>query len=96
MREDYAHKKYPNCFSAKLTNEDTDNINIVFAKAKIDKNGKISKEQKIEIISDFNINKEGLKVVLKRLLDLSEEYSKRYDVDILQEILDEYDEAGEK
>lgn len=95
MRDVHAEKIYPNCFAARLDGEEEENINIVFGNAQFDSDGCISKEKSIKIVSDININKEGLKVILKGLLDLAEDYNKKYDVDILAEIIEDFEEVGE-
>lgn len=97
MRNEKISKLYPNCFGARLEESDEyNNINIVFAEANVDTNGGIEKEKDVEIISDINVNKEGLKVIIKKLLDLAEEYNERYNTDILGEIIKEFEEAGEE
>ena len=89
-------KIFPNCFAARLEEQDEDNISMIFGKAKFDSDGKISKSEEIEIVSDININKEGLKVILKRLIDLADEYNEKYNIDILGEILSDFEEVGEE
>jgi hypothetical protein len=97
MGNDARSKLYPNCFGARLEeSQDWNNINIVFAETKVNTNGDIEKEKELDIVSDINVNKEGLKVIIKGLLDLAEEYNERYDTDILGEIVKEFEEAGEE
>lgn len=96
MRDVNVEKVYPNCFAARLEGEEEDNINIVFGNAQFDNEGSIAKDKDVEIVSDININKEGLKVILKGLIDLAEEYNKKYNIDILGEIIEDFEEVGEE
>lgn len=89
-------KTYPNCFMARLEDAENYNINIVFAKATFDKEGHIDKNEDINIISNVNINKEGLKVVLRGLLNVAEEYSEKYGINILDELINDFEEVGEE
>lgn len=95
MREEH-EKTYPNCFKASLEDSEDKNINIVFAKAKFDSEGHIDKNKDIDILSNVNINKEGLKVVLRGLLNVAEDYNKRYNINILDELIDDFEEVGEE
>ena len=89
-------KVYPNCFLAKLNNEDKFNINILFGKAEFTSVGESINDKDVKILSDINMTKEGLKVVLKRLIDLAEDYNKKYNVNILDEIINDFEEVGEE
>lgn len=88
-------KTYPNCFMARLEDSENYNINIVFAKATFEE-GHIDKNQDIDIISNVNINKEGLKVVLRGLLNVVEDYDEKYGINILDELINDFEEVGEE
>lgn len=97
MRNEEDNKLYPNCFAYRIDKEEKENnINIVFGEAKINEDGDIKKKMDVSIVSDINVNKDGLKVIIKSLLDLAEEYNKIYNTDILGEIVEDFEEAGEE
>lgn len=87
---------FPNCFSAILMDEEAEDneadIRMSFGKMSSEENDEIS----VEVLTDIIINERGLKTILKRLIDLSGEYNTKYNVDILQQILEEYEEVGEE
>lgn len=81
----------PNRFNARISNEESlgeKEIVMTFGK-------KRENEDCIDVVSEIYLNAEGVKVVLKRLIEVTEEYSQEVDIDIFRNIIDEFELEGE-
>lgn len=53
-----------------------------------------TEDNKIEIMSEVELDESGFKVVLKRMIDIAYDFERKTGIDILGQILEESEEEG--
>ena len=79
----------PNCFGINLSESNTAEITMLFGNC-------TNESGEPEIKSRIILKENGFKVVLKRMLDTAEQLKERFNIDILEQIVSDYEKEGAK
>ena len=80
-------KMKPDCFGIRFENQEEENIFVLsFGN---------TEENNVEIMAEIDLNEAGFKTVLRRMIAIACEFEEKTGIDILEQIVEETEEAGE-